>query len=218
MANQRVTPRRAAFLDRDGVINRMVLHADFGTVDSPANPDQMELLPGVREAIVELNQLGLLVIIVSNQPGIAKGKFTTALLGAMQNKMTASIEAAGGRVDAIYNCLHHPEALLAEYRKVCDCRKPKPGLLLKSAQAWNIDLPKSYLIGDGVADIVAGCAVGAITLFVNRRKCYHCEALAEQNVMPDYLVKDLWEAAQVIGRLEAGDRNSVAPYFMKCTL
>ena len=218
MTNPSTKPQRAVFIDRDGVINRMVLHADFGTVDSPANPEQFDLFPGVSEALVELKQLGLLVIVVSTQPGVAKGKFTTALLDAMQNKMTASIEAAGGQVDAIYNCLHHPEALLPEYRVVCDCRKPKPGLLINAAQEWHIDLSNSYMIGDGVTDMAAGRAVGAITLFVNARKCYHCEALAEQNAAPDYLVKDLREAAQVIGKLEAGDKNSVAQFVLTCAV
>jgi D-glycero-D-manno-heptose 1,7-bisphosphate phosphatase len=218
MANQEANPKPAVFIDRDGVINRMVLHPDFGIVDSPANLDQFELLPGVGEAMVELNRLGLLVVVVSNQPGIAKGKFTTALLHAMQDKMKAGIEASGGRVDAIYNCLHHPEALLNEYRAVCDCRKPKPGLLLNAAREWNIDLSTSYMIGDGVTDMAAGCAVGAITLFVNSRKCYHCDALTEQNALPDYLVKDLREAAQVIGNLEAGDKNSIAQFIFNCAV
>src|ERR1044071_151723 len=113
------TARRAVFIDRDGVINRMCWQAEFGTVDSPANPDEFELLPGAGASIGELNRLGLLVIVVSNQPGIAKGKFTPALLAAMQSKMIAGIRAAGGELDAIYNCLHHPEALLAEYRTRC---------------------------------------------------------------------------------------------------
>src|SRR5262245_47888788 len=98
---------RAVFVDRDGVINRMVFHAEFGIVDSPANPDQFDLFPGVGEAIAEFNRLGLLVIVVSNQPGIAKGKFTGELLDAMEEKMIAGIAAAGGKLHAIYNCLHH---------------------------------------------------------------------------------------------------------------
>src|SRR5215208_2998015 len=87
--------RRAAFIDRDGVINRMVFDPEFGTVDSPANPEQFVLLPGVGEAIAEINRLGLLTIIVSNQPGIAKGKFTPALLEAMESRMRAMIQGAG---------------------------------------------------------------------------------------------------------------------------
>src|SRR5436853_142131 len=199
-----MTRRRAAFVDRDGVINRMCLHTEFGTVDSPANPEQFELLPGVGGAIAELNRLGLLVIVVSNQPGIAKGKFTAGLLAAIEGKMIAGIEAAGGHLDAIYNCLHHPDAALDEYRTACDCRKPQPGLLMRAAREWKIDLSHSYMIGDGVTDIAAGCAVRATTLFVNRRKCYHCDSLAAHNAWPDYIVSDLPEAALVIRSLEMG--------------
>jgi D-glycero-D-manno-heptose 1,7-bisphosphate phosphatase len=208
--------QRAAFVDRDGVINRMVWHVEFGIVDSPANPEQFELLPGAGAAIAELNRLGLLVVVVSNQPGIAKGKFTPALLTAIERKMMAGIEAAGGHLDAVYNCLHHPDAALDEYRAACDCRKPRPGLLAQAARQWDIDLSRSYMIGDGVTDIAAGCAVRATTLFVNSRKCYHCDSLAAHHVWPNYLVSDLQEAALVIGRLEAGDMESARQFALNC--
>ncbi len=208
--------RRAVFVDRDGVINRMHFHAEFGIVDSPANPDQFELLPGAGAAIAELNRLGLLAVVVSNQPGIAKGKFTPALLAAMESKMVAGIQAAGGKLDAIYNCLHHPEARLAEYRQRCGCRKPEPGLLIKAAREWNIYLPGSYMIGDGVTDILAGRAAGATTLFANSRKCYNCNSLIEHNAWPDYIVNDIREAAFVIRSLESGNKDSVRQFALKC--
>jgi len=208
--------KHAVFLDRDGVINRMVFHAEFGIVDSPANPDQFELMPGAGEAIAEFNRLGLLVIVVSNQPGIAKGKFTAELLDAMEEKMIAGIAAGGGKLDAIYNCLHHPDALVETYRIRCDCRKPRPGLLIAAARERNIDLSKSYMIGDGITDIAAGSGAGASTLFVNSRKCYNCDSLSEHGVWPDYLVADLGEASEVIRSLEAGDRNSVQHFELKC--
>ena len=211
-----MTARRAAFVDRDGVINRMWLHPEFGLVDSPANPEQFELLPGVARAIAELNRLGLLVIVVSNQPGIAKGKFTPALLAAIEGKMITDIEAGGGHLDAVYNCLHHPDAALDEYRAACDCRKPQPGLLVQAAREWDIDLSRSYMIGDGVTDIAAGCAVQATTLFVNSRKCYHCDSLAAHHAWPDYLVSDLQEAALVIRHLERGDADSVRQFALTC--
>src|ERR1044072_8034057 len=213
-ANQQA--RRAVFVARDGVINRMFFHAEFGITDSPANPEQFELLPGVADAIAELNRTGLLVIVVSNQPGIAKGKFTSTLLCAMESKMIASIEAAGGRLDAIYNCLHHPEARLAEYRVRCDCRKPEPGLLVKAAREWNIDLPGSYMIGDGVTDMIAGRAAGATTLFASSRKCYNCDSLIEHNAWSDYIVGDLGEAVVVIRSREAGDKDSARQFTLKC--
>src|SRR5215216_2408298 len=209
--------RRAVFIDRDGVINQMYFHPEFGTVDSPANPDQFELLPGVGESIAGLNRTGLLVIVVSNQPGIAKKKFTPRLLEAMESKMVAEIETAGGKLDAVYNCLHHPEATLAEYRMRCDCRKPEPGLLTRAARLWNIDLARSYMIGDGVTDIVAGRRAGATTLFVSSRKCYNCDSLVNHKAWPDYIVSDLGEAVGVIERLEAGDTDSLRRFTLNCT-
>jgi D-glycero-D-manno-heptose 1,7-bisphosphate phosphatase len=216
VSHESTAARRAVFVDRDGVINRMFHHPEFGILDSPANSDQFELLPGVGEAIAELNSLGLLVIVASNQPGIAKGKFTPELLEAIEQKMTSGIEAAAGKLDAVYYCLHHPDALLEEYRVLCECRKPAPGLLLKAAREWNIELTGSYMIGDGVSDIAAGRAAGATTLFVNARKCYNCEALADHAAWPDYLVGDLREAAAVIRKIECGDFESAGTFALKC--
>lgn len=214
--NMRESDRRAVFIDRDGVINRMVFNAEFGTVDSPANPDQFSLLAGVGEAIAEINRMNLLALVVSNQPGIAKGKFTPRLLEAIENRMIREINAGGGRVDAIYNCLHHPEAGLAEYRVICECRKPKPGLILDAAREWNIDLARSYMLGDGVTDMCAGRAAGTITVFVNSRKCYNCDSLVEHDVWPDYLVGNLTEAVSLIRVLESGDAQAAMQYSLKC--
>lgn len=204
--------RRAIFMDRDGVINRMVYNPEYGTVDSPANPNELKLFPGVGEAIAEINQLGFMVVVVSNQPGIAKRKFSPALLEAMTNKMISVVEAGGGRIDAIYYCLHHPQAALSEYRVACNCRKPKPGLLLRAAQELGIDLAESYMVGDGVTDVLAGQAAGVHTVFVSSRKCYVYDALAEHNVWPDCMVGDLSEAARVICRMAAGDTSDLSKY------
>lgn len=207
---------RAVFVDRDGVINRMHYDANFGLVDSPANPNQFELLRGAGGAIRALNEIGLLVVVVSNQPGIAKGKFTPALLREMEAKMLSGIEAEGGRIDAIYNCLHHPDAVVEQYRVRCDCRKPEPGLFMKAAAELGIELSHSYTVGDGVTDIVAGNAAGTTTLFANSRKCYNCDALIEHQTWPDYIVSNLSEAAGVIQSLEAGDEESAERFRLKC--
>jgi D-glycero-D-manno-heptose 1,7-bisphosphate phosphatase len=195
----------------------MVYHAEFGLVDSPANPDEFELTSGAGPAIARLNQLGLPVIVVSNQPGIAKGKFTRSLLEAMELKMTRAIAAAGGRIDRIYNCLHHPDAIVDEFRVRCDCRKPAAGLLRKGAGEFNIDLAGSYMVGDGVTDIAAARAAGALTtIFVNARRCYNCELLTEHGVWPDYVAGDLVEAASVIEHLERGDEASASIFALNC--
>lgn len=209
--------RAAVFLDRDGVINPMVYNPEFGIVDSPAHPGEFTLMPRAGLAIAELNRLGLTVVVVTNQPGIAKGRFTQALLEATTTKMLSSIRAQGGVVDAVYQCLHHPNALLAEYRVACECRKPKPGLLLRAAREWEIDLAHSYTVGDGVTDLLAGRAAGTSAILVSSRKCYVCDELARQGVQPDYMVSDLWEAALLIKRIVQGDLSTVVPHRSACS-
>lgn len=209
--------RRAVFVDRDGVINRMHYDAEFGVVDSPSNPDQFELLHGVARAVRALNELGLAVVVVSNQPGIAKGKFNGALLQAMEQKMCSELAREGARLDGIYNCLHHPASVLDEYRIRCKCRKPEPGLLRKAAIEMNLDLSNSYTVGDGVIDIAAGKAAGTTTLFVSSRKCYNCDNLIEHQTWPDYIVSDLAEAAAVIRSLEAGDTAEAESFRLRCS-
>lgn len=203
---------RAVFLDRDGTINALVYNPDFGLVDSPANPGEFELLPGVGEAIRAINQMGLLAVVISNQPGVAKGKFTLSLLEAVTEKMRLEVAKTGGILDAVYYCLHHPEAVRDEYRFNCNCRKPKSGLFLKASQELDIDLSQSYMIGDGITDILAGQAAGATTLFVSSRKCYICDEFSRQGVQFDYIVVDLPQAVEVIQTIEAGGGEILAQY------
>jgi D,D-heptose 1,7-bisphosphate phosphatase len=210
--------RRALFLDRDGIINAMVYQPDFGLVDSPARPEEFTLLPGVATAVRRIRALGFLAIVISNQPGIAKGKFTPALLDAMTAKMHAGLAAGGAHLDAVYYCLHHPQAALPEYRARCDCRKPRPGLLRQAARAWEIDLARSFFVGDGVTDVVAGRAAGCTTVLVNSRKCYLCDELARQNAAPDYLVKDLATAVDLLELLENDDAAGAANFRFRCAL
>lgn len=200
--------RGAVFLDRDGVINAHVYNSEFGTMDSPAHPGEFSLLPGSAEAIAELNRIGLPVIVVSNQPGIAKGKFTAALLKAMTEKMYTEIQNAGGRLKEVYYCLHHPQSLLQDYRINCECRKPKPGLLIQASEELGLDLAKSYMVGDGVTDVLAGTRAGATTIFVSPRKCYICDELVKQDARPALIVSSLLDAVKDIGCME---RNEDVP-------
>jgi len=188
--------RRAVFLDRDGVINRMVYHAEFGLIDSPQNPDEFELLPGVGEAILRLNQMGWLTVVVSNQPGIAKGKSTLALLEATTRKMHRGLAQAGAHLNAVYYCLHHPEAAQQEYRVVCDCRKPMPGLLQLAAIEHGIDLRASFMVGDGLTDVLAGQAAGCITVLLGNDKCELCQAMQARQARPDIVLPDLGQVVR----------------------
>lgn len=203
--------RQAVFLDRDGVINRMVYNPEFGLIDSPANPDEFEVLPGVSKALLQIKRMNFLAIVISNQPGIAKGRFTVALHDAMSRKMEMQIGQEGAKLDGAYYCFHHPQAVLEEYRQKCDCRKPQPGLLLRAAQDWDIDLSKSYFVGDGLTDILAGELAGTQNILIATRKCYICEELARQEVRPQDVVGNLRQAVQAIQAIESGARHDASP-------
>lgn len=144
--------QKAIFLDRDGTINKMV---GFVT-----KSEQFELIEGTAEAIKAINKSGYLAIVVTNQPVIARGDCTFEELQTIHDKMETELGKAGAFVDAIYVCPHHTdkgfEGERPEYKCNCDCRKPKPGLLLQAAKDFNIDLSESYMIGDSHRDVEAG--------------------------------------------------------------
>jgi len=144
--------QKAIFLDRDGTINKMV---GFVT-----KPEQFELIEGAAEAIKAINKSGYLAIIVTNQPVIARGDCTFEELQTIHDKMETELGKVGAFVDAIYVCPHHTdkgfEGERPEYKCSCECRKPKPGLLLQAAKDFNIDLSESYMIGDSHRDVEAG--------------------------------------------------------------
>jgi D-glycero-D-manno-heptose 1,7-bisphosphate phosphatase len=188
----------AVFLDRDGVINALLYHKEAGVVDSPFTVDQFRVLPRVARAIRLLNDLSLPVIIVSNQPGIAKGHFGAAVLRSCDSKLSLALERAGAHADAVYYCLHHPEAKLRRFRKRCACRKPAIGLFRRAARELGVSLRESYMVGDGLTDIEAGNRAGCTTIFVGRWKCEHCQFIHPSDLRPRFAAKDLWEAAQLI--------------------
>ena len=155
--------QKAIFLDRDGTINKYV-----GFL---RNIDEFELINGVAEAIRKINESGYLAIVVTNQPVIARGEVSFEELGVIHNKMETLLGKEGAYLDAIYFCPHHPhkgyEGERPELKFDCDCRKPKPGMLLKAAQDFNIDLAQSWMIGDGEIDVKAGQNVGCKTVLLS---------------------------------------------------
>ncbi len=195
---------KAVFLDRDGVINRMVYHQEQGILDSPFTLTQFRLLPRVAASIRMINSLGLKAVVVTNQPGIAKKHFDLITLKAMEDKLHTTLSRQNARLDAIYYCLHHPQAADKAYKAECDCRKPRPGMLWHAAEDFGLDLTKCYLVGDGVTDVQAGSAVGCITFLIGNHKCDMCRFLSEKKVTPDYIVPDLYQATRIIKKLEGG--------------
>ena len=189
---------KAVFIDRDGVINEILYFPDMGRIDTPFHPDQFRLLPKVPEAVRLINEMGYKAIVVSNQPGISRNNFSEEILSRIDEKMRALVSAGGGKLDAIYYCRHHPDGTNPLYRMSCECRKPKPGLFLQAARDLDIDLPSSYVVGDGFIDIEAGQAAGCKTILIGRRKCDLCRFMEDMNVHPGALVADLLEAVKMI--------------------
>jgi D-glycero-D-manno-heptose 1,7-bisphosphate phosphatase len=146
--------KRAVFLDRDGVLNAAVVRD--GKPYPPANAAAMEVLPGVPDALMSLRAAGYLLVVVTNQPDVARGKQTRAEVEAIHDKLRAAMP-----LDAIYTCWHDD----ADH---CSCRKPKPGLLVTAATDLGIDLTRSFMVGDRWRDIEAGEAAGCRPIFVDR--------------------------------------------------
>lgn len=161
--------QKAVFLDRDGTINKYV-----GFL---RNIDDFELIEGVSEAVKLINQSGYLAIVVTNQPVIARGEVSWDELHEIHRKMETLLGKDGAYIDGMYICPHHPdngfEGERPEYKIDCDCRKPKPGLLLQAAKDYNIDLSESYMIGDSSRDVEAGENAGVKNAFtVEENKPY----------------------------------------------
>ncbi len=156
--------QKAVFLDRDGTINKYV-----GFL---RDIDQFELIEGVAEAIKRINASGYLCIVVTNQPVIARGEVTVPLLEKIHNKMETLLGLEGAYIDGLYYCPHHPhkgfEGEIPELKFDCECRKPKPGMLLKAAEDFNIDLSESWMVGDGENDIKAGENAGCKTCLIGK--------------------------------------------------
>ncbi len=145
-------PRPAAFLDRDGVLN-----IDHGYV---ATRDRFEWVSGAIEAVRWLNENGFLVIVVTNQSGIARGLFTLEEFEALMQWTQTDLAKHGAKFDAWYVCPHHPTEGQAPYVMGCECRKPKPGLLLEAINDFSIDKSRSFSIGDKIRDIEAAARAG----------------------------------------------------------
>lgn len=193
---------KAIFLDRDGVINEIIYHKEIGIVDSPFTVEQFKLLPDVGDAINRFKNQGFKVILVSNQPGIAKNHFDMVEFEKIKEKMKNELAKSVANLDAEYYCFHHPDAKIQKYKEICDCRKPKIGMILKAAEDHDIDISKSWMIGDGINDIQAGKTAGCKTILIGRMKCDLCKILEEENVKPDFIAANLFKASLITEKEE----------------
>ena len=190
---------RAVFVDRDGVLNDLVYNEEEGQLGSPFSARQLHIFPYVAESIKRIRQeLGFKVIVISNQPGVAKRQFTGAELERMNGKIRKEIARSGSSLDAEYYCLHHPSALIRKYRVVCDCRKPRPGLLFRAAKENSLDLDRSYFVGDGLVDVKAGRNAGCRTILVGHLTTFLSKMMEVEDATPDYMVPSLKEVPDLL--------------------
>ena len=178
---------KALFLDRDGVMNE-----ETGYVHKI---EGCRFIPGMFEALRLAQKAKYKLVIITNQAGIAKQKFKEEQYYQLMEWMKEQLAVQHIQIDGIYYCPHHPQALMGQYKQVCDCRKPQPGMILQAAQEMNIDLSKSFVIGDKTSDILAGKKAGCKTILVRTGYGGKDEvSLAE----PEFTADDLLAAVKII--------------------
>lgn len=182
--------RPAVFIDRDGTLTEEVGYVN--------HPSRLRLLPRSAEAVRRLNEAGVAAVVATNQAGVARGYFSEDVLHAVNAALVAQLERAGARLDGLYVCLHHPSEGVPPYRAACDCRKPRPGLLVRAAQELGLDLAASAMVGDKASDLEPGRRVGAravlvLTGYGRGEWEYRREHFT---VPPDHVAGDLLDAVE----------------------
>ncbi|MFA4935796.1 MAG: HAD-IIIA family hydrolase [Candidatus Methanoperedens sp.] len=186
----------AVFLDRDGVLNELVLNPATGEYEPPHRIEDMKLFPFVIECLEKLRKAGYDLFLVSNQPDYAKGKTTLEALEKVHKKFHQLLTLRGIHFRKYYYCYHHPQGIIPEYSYECMCRKPKPFFLFKAEEEHNVELGNSWMIGDRDTDIECGKAGGTKTILIEEPLSVNKRG----NSMPDYKVKDIREAVEIIIR------------------
>jgi D-glycero-D-manno-heptose 1,7-bisphosphate phosphatase len=185
----------AVFLDRDGVVVELVWDPVDASFEGPNREEDVRLVPGAADAIRRIRSLDYRTVVVSNQPGAAKGKASHEDLRGAHERVVRLLAESGVAIDDYRYCLHHPDAVDPELARSCECRKPKPGMLLEAADALDIDLSRSWMIGDSDADAEAGRAAGCRTILVENPRSLHRRQI-EADV--DYRVRDVAHAAEIV--------------------
>lgn len=187
---------RAVFIDRDGTISEEVGYIN--------HVSRFRLFPYSAAALKQLHDNGYLAIVITNQAGVARGYFSEEMVQAIHQQMTKDLESSGARVDAIYYCAHHPTVGEPPYQLDCDCRKPKPGLLLRAARDYDIDLANSWMVGDRYSDIELAANAGVKSALVlsgyGRGEWEHQRD--NWTIQPDLVAEDLLAAVNQIGNLD----------------
>lgn len=181
---------KAVFLDRDGTIIKDLDYLD--------DPERIELLPGAAEALCSLKDAGFLLVVITNQSGIARGFFDESKYLAVDRRFREILARQGVTLDATYYCPHLPGAAVAQYDRECDCRKPAPGLFEKAASELRIDFARSWALGDSLRDLEPAKNLGAKTILVLTGKGWQQSQDSRCEKVADFTVSDLAEAARLI--------------------
>lgn len=184
-------------MDRDGTISEEVGYINHAS--------RFRVFPFAADAIKRLNESGWLAIVVTNQAGVARGYFTEDMVKTVHTAMTHALDDGGAKLDAIYYCAHHPSVGEPPYRLDCDCRKPRPGLISRAASEFDIDLPKSWMVGDRYGDVELARNAGvnsALVLSGYGRGEWEYKRATWQH-QPDLVAENLLEAVEVIIRKAA---------------
>jgi mannose-1-phosphate guanylyltransferase/phosphomannomutase len=185
--------KRAVFLDRDGTIIKEIGYLTLRDIG------RVRFFKGAAEAIKKLNQLGFIVVVVTNQPVVARGLATEKEIDKIHAILVNRLAKKGAKIDAIYSCPHHPEATLPKYRVRCRCRKPNIGMIMKAAKKFTINLKKSFIVGDRTADIAAGQRAGVTVVLV---KTGYGGKDGKYDGKPDFVARNLREAVEIIKTLK----------------
>ncbi|MBN1627855.1 MAG: HAD family hydrolase [Deltaproteobacteria bacterium] len=186
----------AVFIDRDGTVNEQMGYIN--------HPDRFIILPGVAEAFRILNKNGFLAIIVSNQSGVARGYFPFELVDDIHALMRGYLKKEDAAVDGIYFCPHHPRGAVPEYSVDCDCRKPKTGLIKKACEQFDIDMSRSYMVGDHYTDMELAdrAALKGILVKTGYGRGVMEYNLPKMTFKPSYIAEDLLDAVKWIMKIE----------------
>jgi len=193
--------RKAAFLDRDGVLNELIPDPVSGAPESPLRRQDVALIPGAADAAARLRSVGYALVVVSNQPAAAKGSVSLEQLKDVHARVLELMAAAGAPIEDSRLCFHHPLGVVPELTGPCGCRKPEPGMLLDLARKLDLDLAASWMIGDADTDVAAGKAAGCRTVLIEHAPSAHKRS---EEAAPDLTADDLPDASERLRVLELG--------------
>lgn len=193
---------RAVFLDKDGTL--------VENVPYNVDPARLVMTPGALAGLRLLHEAGYLLIVISNQSGVARGYFTEAALMPIMQQLQTTFDQAKITLSGFYYCPHHPQGVVSSYAVECNCRKPQPGLLYKAAHEHTINLQQSWFIGDILHDVAAGRSAGCRTILLDNGN--ETEWQLSRHCLPHHLVSNLFEAAKVILAVDTVDVDNISEH------